>query len=290
MTMPCFAIIGLLLMGTEGYLTPDFREFLVQNYDEATARALERWDLYGIGSFGGRTEKDQEVKNKPIIFVHGSTLSAGFFDSHRRFFLARDYNSAELYATTYGYAGLKKNLFTKIMDCENVQNVRKLIQAVHEYTNSTVDVLAFSMGTAISRKAILGGECVDTKENLGEPITDIVDTFIAIGGVAYGMEHCHHKNWESCNVVNGMKCTSLYLRDVNKPTERYEGRFSYGIYSKDDPVIGKECCGHDCAALKNANQNFLKNGLEHGGIILQTKELQYNLFKKHAAERRRRGN
>lgn len=41
----------------------------------------------------------------------------------------------------------------------------------------TVDIIAYSMGVAISRKAILGGNCVDTGEYLGPPITAIIDTF-----------------------------------------------------------------------------------------------------------------
>ncbi|CAD5228493.1 unnamed protein product [Bursaphelenchus xylophilus] len=288
--MWCFAFIGLLFTGTQGFLTPDFREFLVENYGEETAKTLERADLFGIGSFGGRTEKGQEIKNKPVVFVHGSTLSAGFFDSHRRWYMSRGYTSAELYATTYADAGQKKSLVTKLMNCEDVQSIRTLIQAVHEYTGSVVDVLGFSMGTPISRKAILGGECVDTKEDLGGPITDMVDTFIAVGGVAYGMEQCKSNHWASCNLINGMNCTSLYEKDVNAPNQRYEGKFSFGIYSLDDPVIGRHCCGHDCGSLKNANQNFQHNGLGHGGIVLQTKELQYVLFRQHSANQNTRRN
>jgi triacylglycerol lipase len=69
------------------------------------------------------------------------------------------------------------------------------------------------MGVAISRKAILGGQCVDTLEQLGTPITDLVDTFIGLGGVAYGLEACtqNEKAWPSCNNINGMFCASKYL-------------------------------------------------------------------------------
>ena len=37
-----------------------------------------------------------------------------------------------------------------------------------------MDVVAYSMGVAITRKAILGGLCVDTGEDLGPPLTDFV--------------------------------------------------------------------------------------------------------------------
>ena len=43
--------------------------------------------------------------------------------------------------------------------------------------SSLVDIIAYSMGVAISRKSILGGHCVDTGEFLGEPLTEYIDTF-----------------------------------------------------------------------------------------------------------------
>ena len=76
-----------------------------------------------------------------------------------------------------------------------------------------MDIIAYSMGTAISRKAILGGQCVETLEQLGESLTDIIDTYVAVGGVAYGFEPCtmNEKNWPACNGINGMVYTSKYL-------------------------------------------------------------------------------
>lgn len=88
--------------------------------------------------------------------------------------------------------------------------IRDFIIAVSEYTNSKVDVIAFSMGVAISRKALLGGQCQDTNKDLGEPITDIVNTYLAVGGLAYGMENCPPV-WPACSNVNGMACNSQFL-------------------------------------------------------------------------------
>ena len=45
--------------------------------------------------------------------------------------------------------------------------LRSLIIAVRQYTGTRVDVIAYSMGAPITRKAILGGQCVDTREILG---------------------------------------------------------------------------------------------------------------------------
>lgn len=52
--------------------------------------------------------------------------------------------------------------------------VREFIEAVYKYSNSKVDIIAYSMGAAITRKAILGGKCVDNDIDLGSPITNKV--------------------------------------------------------------------------------------------------------------------
>jgi triacylglycerol lipase len=62
--------------------------------------------------------------------------------------------------------------------------------AVHKYTGRKVDVIGYSMGCPISRKAILGGKCAESDENLGAPLTKLVDTFIGIGGTNYGAKLC----------------------------------------------------------------------------------------------------
>lgn len=41
---------------------------------------------------------------------------------------------------------------------------RSLIIAVYEYIGEKVDIIAYSMGSPLARKAILGGLCVDTRE------------------------------------------------------------------------------------------------------------------------------
>ena len=74
------------------------------------------------------------------------------------------------------------------------------------------------MSVALTRKAILGGQCVETLEHLGEPLTNLIDTYIAVGGVAYGFEGCsvNEKMWPSCNNINGMVHYSKYLVGVFK--------------------------------------------------------------------------
>lgn len=54
---------------------------------------------------------------------------------------------------------------------------------------------------------------METLEYIGQPLTDLVDTYVGLGGVAYGLETCsfNERTWPSCNTVNGMSCNSKYL-------------------------------------------------------------------------------
>lgn len=114
--------------------------------------------------------------------------------------------------------------------------IREFILAVVDYTGSKVDIIAYSMGTAISRKAILGGNCVDTNEDLGPPITDLVDTFIAVGGVANGLENCWPW-WPACNLVNGMICSSNYLVSYHLSLLFFESNFVLFFYSRKTSTL-----------------------------------------------------
>ncbi|KAI1699486.1 lipase (class 2) domain-containing protein [Ditylenchus destructor] len=277
----CFIILA------EGKLTEHFRGWLDENYGRDTGAKLERSEKYQLpgGSFGGRKDDDDVIKNQPVIFIHGTTLSAQSFLPHRKYFLERGYTEAELYATTYGDAG-RTPFFSKPMYCEDVQQVREFITAVHEYTNSPVDILAYSMGVAITRKAMMGGRCVDTGDDLGGPITHIVDTYVGVAGVAYGLERCPDTT-KACNPVNGMICSSEYIADVNSNLERYEGTTSYAIYSTDDFLVGQNCCGHQCSELKNANQTVIRQRYDHITLFTMTKDIQYDLIRDKSVDIRK---
>ncbi|VDO69582.1 unnamed protein product [Heligmosomoides polygyrus] len=56
------------------------------------------------------------------------------------------------------------------MEHDQISLSRSFIIAVRQYTGTQVDVVAYSMGSPIARKAILGGQCVDTREILGKRI------------------------------------------------------------------------------------------------------------------------
>lgn len=89
-----------------------------------------------------------------------------------------------------------------------------MIQVVAAYTSSKVNILAYSMGSPIARKALMGGVCADTGENIGPPLTSLVHTFVGVAGANHGSFLCFIPVG-SCNPVNGMLCGSRFLTDIN---------------------------------------------------------------------------
>ena len=43
------------------------------------------------------------------------------------------------------------------------------------------------LGVPVTRKAILGGRCVDTGEDLGGPLTKFIDTYVGVAGPNHGI-------------------------------------------------------------------------------------------------------
>lgn len=69
------------------------------------------------------------------------------------------------------------------MTCEYVKQIRKLIIAVSKFTNNRVNIVAYGTGSPIARKAVIGGNCVDTNEDLGVPLTASVRAFVSVRGI-----------------------------------------------------------------------------------------------------------
>lgn len=58
-----------------------------------------------------------------------------------------------------------KVVFKQSYDTDLSKRVfRSLIIAVFEYIGQKVDIIAYSMGSPLARKAVLGGFCADTRE------------------------------------------------------------------------------------------------------------------------------
>ncbi|KAI1707934.1 lipase (class 2) domain-containing protein [Ditylenchus destructor] len=229
-----------------------------------------------LGSFGGMDQNSPpQVNHRPIIFVHGVTLSAAFFHGHRKYLMEKGYSNSELYATTYG-KGLLTPLYVDTFKCSYVKMIRQFIIAVSSYTNSKVDIIAYSMGVGVTRKAILGGNCVDTGEYVGSPLTLLVENYVGVAGATYGLEFCP-PIFIGCNLLNGLNCMSTYLREVNSQYEKFEGSNTYVIYSKDDQIVGQRCCGRQCSIFPCADKIFQIPLCEHLSAPLCSIGLQYSL-------------
>jgi len=97
--------------------------------------------------------------------------------------------------------------------------LRSFIDAVIEYTQAKeVDVIAHSLGVTFARRVMKGGEVnayarktVGTEHDrywIGEPLTNVVHTFIAIAGGNWGMPACFLKDYEDFKICNN--ATGLY--------------------------------------------------------------------------------
>uniref|UniRef100_A0A1I8BQH1 Lipase_3 domain-containing protein n=1 Tax=Meloidogyne hapla TaxID=6305 RepID=A0A1I8BQH1_MELHA len=242
-----------------------FREFLKVYGGQDLERLLTREDLGVNGSYGGGNHKaGEKTKRGPVILVHGTSTSAGTLEPIRQYFKVfryyislsiknqgHGYGDEEVYATTYGDAGKTSLIFVK-MKCQFV------------------------------KMAILGGKCVDTGEELGPPLTHLVHTFVGVAGPNWGSFLCPIP-FGACNLLNGMNCLSLYLRNINSK-QRYEGSFIYTIFSTGDDIVGYKVCGRLASSIKGENDNFEVEGMTHFEVIFNTMKWQYNLITFQKAE------
>ncbi|KAK0405329.1 hypothetical protein QR680_017926 [Steinernema hermaphroditum] len=267
----CFAFFVL----SEANFTFDFNRFLDRSFGPSVRASLERTDLGSDASIGGRTYDGEAVKRDPVIIVHGVTNKVQRFFGMRDFLLGKNYSSAEIYGTTYGDAGATFAIFVR-MRCDYVKQIRRLIMAVHKYTKRKVAVLAYSLGSPIARKAILGGYCAGTSEYLGHPIGYLVSTFVSIAGANYGSQFCYIP-LGICNSIDGLHCSSQFLKDINRQPSRYEADRTFALFSMHDDKVGYKCCDTECARLVHSARNYSFPTLTHDQIMDDTMELQYQL-------------
>uniref|UniRef100_A0AC35U545 Lipase_3 domain-containing protein n=1 Tax=Rhabditophanes sp. KR3021 TaxID=114890 RepID=A0AC35U545_9BILA len=276
-------LLKLLIFITLSYSTwatisSHFKKFLVESYGKQVADSLARTDLGAIGSFGGGAKKNNKTALKPVIMVHGITNSAGTFAMIGKHFTNHGYHNNQVFATTYGDAG-KTNVLMVTMECRFIMQVRMFIQAVSEYTNSKVDIVAYSMGSPVARKAILGGQCVDTGRDIGPSITALVDTFIGVAGANHGSVLCFIP-FGSCNMINGLNCNSRFIADVNSK-KHYEGNKIITLYSTGDDKVGFMACGQIASSIAGENQHHQRTGMNHDQVIFDTADFQLKLLKEN---------
>jgi len=156
-----------------------------------------------------------------------------------------------------------------------------MIIAVRQYTGTAVDVIAYSMGSPIARKAILGGNCVDTREILGPPLTDLIDTFVSVAGANSGSMLCFVPiPVGTCNKRTGLHCESEFLRDINGQ-RHYEGTFAFSVFSMADDKVGVRACNRLVSPILGGTGFIKKQGLNHDQLMEQTVETQRRFVLKH---------
>ncbi|WKX88146.1 hypothetical protein Q1695_008064 [Nippostrongylus brasiliensis] len=261
--------------------TPHFRKFLHDNYGVSMVSSLERTDLGMDSSFGGMRTDADTPKRQAVILVHGITNKITRFMPMVHFLHSQGYTNSEVYGTTWGDAGVTP-IGLVDMKCSYVKQIRSFIIAVRQYTGTQVDVVAYSMGAPIARKAILGGQCVDTREILGPPLTEIIDTFVSVAGANHGTALCVVPiPIGTCNRRTGLHCDSVFLQDINNQA-KYEATYIFSIFSTGDEKIGFRACGKPVSPIKGGTGYVKKDGLSHDELMDSTYHLQMNFFTKHA--------
>ncbi|EGT49502.1 hypothetical protein CAEBREN_10846 [Caenorhabditis brenneri] len=155
------AFLAILTSTVSSSFTPSFFNWINATFGEPTAVSLNRADLGAGGSFGGGTHNGlSQTSKRPILIVHGITNTAGTFNNQRNYFLANGWSDETVYGTTYGDGGATAVQNVK-MDCAFVMQVRNMLIVVNGFTQQKVDVIGYSLGSPIARKAIMGGNCVD---------------------------------------------------------------------------------------------------------------------------------
>ncbi|KAL6734512.1 hypothetical protein Aduo_005044 [Ancylostoma duodenale] len=292
-----FLVATVLVGSVFAEFSPDFSTFLASYYGPYVRDQMERRDLAGKGSFGGKADRSERLRNQPIVFVHGVSDTAGEkMMQAANWFKAKGYKNSELYSTTY-FNGAQGNPLKWVeygMRCEYVKQVRALIVATRLYTGRAVDVIAFSLGVPVSRKAILGGRCVDSGEYLGGPLTKYIDTFVGVAGPNHGISlqvggvaipGCVFSVIPVCNQVTGLysgfcPSESEFLQDINSQVG-YEGKHIFTIHSKKDQIVGHIVCNRVTSQIAGQMGEKVFENLNHDDTFHTSHSVQLAMVRDH---------
>uniref|UniRef100_A0A915MXD4 Lipase n=2 Tax=Meloidogyne incognita group TaxID=654580 RepID=A0A915MXD4_MELJA len=187
-----------------GPFTWHFNEWL-----KANNYGIYKFDSPDFGhqaSFGGKQFHGEEIRKRPVIFIHGNSdgaLSAGEeewaqgWSASISHLLANGYSTSELYAVTYGDRNFT-NTLKRTVDCETLIRLRRFLESVLQYTGAQkVDIVSHSMGVTLARQIIQGRGIEDLSADedleqcyLGPSLRQKVHTFIGISGANYGICIC----------------------------------------------------------------------------------------------------
>ncbi|KAI6239929.1 LIPaSe related [Aphelenchoides fujianensis] len=258
-----FLLLVLPMAG--GTFSDGFRCFLRSKFGTEVETKLSRLDLGARGS------------HTPVVIVHGLQNCAGGYHEAFAEWARRGWTPSEIFATSYGPPGVLVDV-GNILACDYVRQVRQLIVAVHAYTRSPVFLIGNSLGGPISRKAVLGGECVDTGEQLGGPLTEIVAGFLGVAGAMRGSLLCEQP------LAAALPICDRRLGVAVDSEAHYEGGRVLILESRGDDWVGFETpSGERLCEVADADRTvILKEPLNHDDTIFTTQSLQFDLLVSNA--------
>ncbi|KAI6197700.1 hypothetical protein M3Y94_01256300 [Aphelenchoides besseyi] len=276
-----FVLIAILQFHVNATISDTFYRFLHERHGQEFADKIARKDFGKLGSFGGGNHTGKTSTDRtPVLFITGWHSTANFAWPAALTWLFHGYTFNEIYATTYGQPMAAHLMaFHSALTCEYIKHSRNMIKAVAEFTRRPINVVAYSMGGPVSRKAILGGKCVDTGEDLGPPLTRYISTYLGVGGANNGALPCSLEKFGVCNKINGMNCHSKFIKDINSKV-RYEGKTIYVLQTSTDEMVGYKLCGKHASEITGANKTVTVFGYGHMALCTVTPVLQYNLIHK----------
>uniref|UniRef100_A0A1I7TUB8 Uncharacterized protein n=1 Tax=Caenorhabditis tropicalis TaxID=1561998 RepID=A0A1I7TUB8_9PELO len=271
-----FAVLDLSLCGHN--IHPHFMEWMKKNYKPEEVKQFVRDELI-TGSFGGGPLK-KETHDRPVVFVHGLNNEAGSFWKIARDFDAAGFPPQYLFATTWG-RGVEQMNLNVAMACGHI---RRWIELVLKYTGANqIDVIGYSMGSPIARKAILGGKCVDEPSvELGPSLQSRIHTYISVAGANQGSHLCMFPFFDICNMKTGLTCNSKFLEDINW-FKNYESTYkSFNLASTGDFVVGYMACGKKSSEFAGGHE-YKVDGMNHEQTEFDTAAIQLNMLRESTA-------
>lgn len=138
------------------------------------------------------------------------------------------------------------------------------------------------MGVTIARKAVKGGQAIDSagSYDAGKSLTPKVKNFIGLAGANLGLNSCYNGGtlYPTCSNIDGFNPGTLptagpskYLADLKNGGK--EGDHVYVIWSKMDSIIGigATVWGHITCQIPNQDGEVVKNSYEWDHFAIRDK-------------------